>query len=81
MTGRFEPTDQERAILNALRKAWPAEAAYPLGSPADRDFEAAATRLLAARVIQRNEIADAALYKLADEFVADFGGTTRPQDN
>ena len=88
---RMPLTDKERAFVNFLKRVWPGGAGYRLDSDEDRQTRQDVERLIETAIVERieetaqvtetGEVADAAVYRLTDDFMAGIGRTPRPQDN
>lgn len=76
-------TPEERSLIKALTLVWPRGLGHEVDSEGDRQWREVGGRLIEVAVIERNQSETVGLveYRLADDFVAEIGGTSRPEDN
>jgi hypothetical protein len=77
----FDPTAEERHLVNALARVHPRMASWPIDGAEDRRAKEQAERLIEAGVIERIEHDGMALYGVRPDLMAEIGWTPDPSQN
>lgn len=77
----FDPTTEERRLVNALARAHPRMASWPIDGADDRLAKEQAERLIETGVIERIEHDGMALWGVRPDLMAETGWTSDPSQN